>query len=299
MLDHTLPLLGIFLLGLMVKKFHWVQKEDGQVISLLLMNLIVPATIMNSISMAVIEPRLLLLPIAGVTVVLILLAISFLLVGLLGLRGGTKGAFLVSFPTLECGSIGYAVMSAAFGPVGLTSIALFDLGNACCFFLIIPIIASLFGQRTEQFHVASVLKQIARTPLLWAFVIGVLLNVSHIHIAVVSNLLSMIASSLLFLIMFFIGLEFECSFPSLLLPSLAMYLKMAIGISVGLMIAVLFGLTGIERIAVVLAASLPASLLTVIVAKESKLDGRFVASMLSLALPVSIAVCLIFTLIPS
>ena len=298
MLEHTLPLLGIFLLGYLSKRLRWIQKEDGRIISTMLMTLLVPAAIINSISNAVIEPRLLFLPLAGVTVVLILLGIGFLLVPLLGLRGETKGAFLVSFPTLECGSIGYAVMSAAFGTAGLTSIVLFDLGNACCFFLVIPVLASLFGRRTEPFRWAIVLKQMMSTPLLWAFAIGVVLNVSHVHIAVLSNMLTIVASSLLFLIMFFIGLEFECSSSSLVLPSLAMYLKMGIGISVGVLVSLLFGLTGVERIAVVLASSLPASLLTVIIAKESKLDSQFVTSLLSLALPVSIAVSLIFSVLP-
>ena len=298
MLDRTLPLLGIFLLGFGLKKFTGIQKEDGRIISTLLMTILVPATILNSISTAVIEPQFVLLPVAGVTVDLILLAISVLLVPLLGLQGGTKGAFLVSFSTLECGSLGYAVMSAAFGSAGLTSIALFDVGNACYFFVMIPMLASLLGQQRERFQVTSLLKQIASTPLLWAFAVGVLLNVWHVHIAVFSNLLSMAASSLLFLMMFFIGLEFECSFSSLKLPGLVMYLKMGIGISVGLLVSLLFGLTGVQRIAVVLAASLPASLLTVVVTKERGLDGGFVVSMLSLALPASIVVSLIFTLMP-
>jgi hypothetical protein len=67
----------------------------------LLMTILVPATIINSISTAVIEPQLLLFPVAGMTVVLTLLGIGFLLVPLLGLRGGTRGAFLLSFPTNE------------------------------------------------------------------------------------------------------------------------------------------------------------------------------------------------------
>jgi predicted permease len=298
MLEKTLPLLLIFLMGFGVKKLKWVQKEDGRIISNLLMTILVPAAIIHSTSNAVMEPRLLLLPLAGITVVLTLLGIGFLLVPLLGLRGGTKGAFLVSFPTMECGSIGYAVMSAAFGTKGLTFIALFDLGNAFCFFLIIPVLASLFGQRAETVRVSTILKQIVSTPLVWAFAVGMTLNVSHIHMAVLSNLLSTVSASLLFLIMFLVGLEFECTFSSLVLPSLAMYLKIGIGISVGVLVSLLFGFTGVERIAVVLAASLPASLLTVIVAKESGLDGQFVAAMLSLALPVSIAVSLIFTVLP-
>jgi predicted permease len=298
MLEKTLPLLLIFLIGFGLKKLKWVQKEDGHIISKLLMTILVPATIINSISTAVIEPRLLLLPLAGITVALSLLGIGFLLTPLLGLRGGTKGAFLVSFPTMECGTIGYAVMSAAFGTKGLAFIALFDLGNALCFFLVTPVLTSLLGQRTETFRLSTVLKQIMSMPLMWAFAVGLALNVSHVHIAVLSNLLSTVSSSLLFLIMFLVGLEFECSFSSLVLPSLAMYLKIGIGISVGVLVSLVFGFTGVERIAVVLAASLPASLLTIIVAKESRLDGQFVASVLSLALPVSIAVSLIFTMIP-
>jgi malate permease and related proteins len=297
MLEKTLPLLGIFLIGYGLKKLKLIQKEDGHILSKLLMIILVPATILNSISTAVIEPEFLLLPLAGVAVLLTLLAIGFLLVPVLGLRGGTKGAFLISFPTMECGSIGYAVMSAAFGTRGLTFIALFDLGNAFCFFLVIPVLASLFGQ-TEKFRLWAMLRQLAGTPLLWAFVIGVVLNVSHLHLAILSNLLSMVAASLLFLIMLLVGLEFEWSFSSLALPSLAMYLKLGSGISVGFLISLIFGFTGVERIAVVLAASLPASLLTVIVAKENQLDGQFVASMLSLALPVSLAVSLIFTVMP-
>jgi len=57
---------------------------------------------------------------------------------------------------------------------------------------------------------------------------------------------------------------------------------------VGVSISLLFGFTGMTRIAVVLGASLPASLLTVVYARENDLDAQFLASMLSLALPVSL-----------
>ena len=297
MLDKTLPLLAIFLIGFGFKKLNVVQKEDGRILSKLLMLLLIPATIIHAIATAVIAPRLLLLPLAGIIVVLILLGIGFFLAPLLGLRGGTKGAFLVSFPTMECGSIGYAVMAAAYGTAGLTAIVLFDLGHALLFFLLIPVLASLFGQG-EHMRLRTALKQLISTPLLWAFAIGVVLNISHLHLPLLSNLLSMVTASLLFLIMFLVGLEFEWSFSSLVLPGLAMYLKMGIGMSVGVLVSLLFGFSGVERIAVVLAASLPASLLTVIVAKENQLDGQFVASMLSIALPVSIAVSLLFTVVP-
>jgi hypothetical protein len=57
---------------------------------------------------------------------------------------------------------------------------------------------------------------------------------------------------------------------------------------VDLLISLVFGFTGTERIAVVLGASLPASLMTVVYAKENELDVQFLVSMLSIALPTSI-----------
>ena len=67
-----------------------------------------------------------------------------------------------------------------------------------------------------------------------------------------------------------------------------MYPKMAIGVSLVLLVSLLFGLSGVEQIAVVLGSSLPASLMTVVYAKKYELDAQFLASMLSLALPTAI-----------
>ncbi len=169
MLEKTLPLLVIVLLGFGFKQLTWVQQADGRILNTLLMTLVVPATILTSLSQVVIKPGLLLLPLAGIMVVLTLLGLGFLLAPLLGLAGGTRGAFLIAFPTLECGSIGYAVMSAAFGSRGLTAIVLFDLGQTCCLVLLIPVLASLLGQRGEPLGPGTILKQVTHTPLVWAF----------------------------------------------------------------------------------------------------------------------------------
>ena len=156
MFEKTFPLLAIFLLGFGLKKLKVIRKEDGRMLSTLLMTIVVPATIINSISTVVIEPQFVLLPLAGITVELTLLGIGFLLAPLLRLGEGAKGAFLISFPTMECGSIGYVVMSVVFGAGGLTSIVLFDLGNALCIFLLIPILASFLGQRKDTFRLSTV-----------------------------------------------------------------------------------------------------------------------------------------------
>jgi len=287
-LEKTLPILLIFLIGIALKKAGILRKDDGRMIGGLILNVVLPATIINALASTSISPSLFLLPLASIIVVVILLGLGFALAPILGLQGKTRAAFLISFPTLEVGSIGYAFMVAVYGTGGLTLIALFDLGDALFFFLFVPFLASVLGRPTERFRLSSALMQFLKNPVLWAYGVGIAFNFFHIQIPLLSNLFSTLSQALLLLIMLLIAVEFELSFSALTFPALAMYLKMAVGVTIGLLISLLFHFTGIEQVAVVLGSSLPASLMTVVYARENELDVQFLASMLSLAIPIAI-----------
>ena len=254
------------------------------------MSAVLPASVINAFSTATIDSRLLLLPLAGALVVALLLASSFLLAPILGLQGTTRAAFLVSLPTLEIGTIGYAVMSVVFGPSGLVQLALFDLGNALFFFTVVGLLAHALGKHAERFQFTAASMQLLKSPVIWGYLIGFVMNLAHNHIALLSNLLTSIAPALLLLIMMLVALEFEFSWSSLSLPTLTIYLKTAIGITLGCVVAALLGFTGVARIAIVMGSAMPASLCTMVYAKEHSLDTQFVASMLSFALPVAIII---------
>ena len=288
-LEKTLPILLIFLIGLMLKKAGILRKDDGRMMSGLILNVILPATIINSLSSTSISFRLLLLPLASIAVVVTLLGLGIALAPILGLQGKTRAAFLISFPTLEVGSIGYAFMVAVYGAEGLALIALFDLGDTLFFFLVVPFLASLLGCPTKSFRISDALVQFLKNPVLWAYAVGIALNCFHIQLPLLSNLFTALSQALLLFIMLLIASEFDLSFSALTFPVLAMYIKMAVGVTIGLLISLLFGLTGVEQVAVVLSSSLPASLMTVVYAREYELDAQFLASTLSLALPTAIA----------
>src|SRR5579859_3662998 len=292
-LEKTLPILLIFFIGLGLKRMKILRADHAPLISQLILHVVLPATIINSLSTTDLSPRLLLLPASATLVVVTLLGIAFLLAPILGLRGKTRGAFLMAFPTLELGSIGYAFMLAVYGVGGLTLIALFDLGNALFFFTIVSFLASVFGQPTERFRVSDALMKFAKNPVLWAYGVGVAFNLLHVHIGILSQLFATLSQALLLLIMLLMAIEFELKLAALAFPALAMYLKMAIGVAVGLLVSLLFHLTGVEQMAVILGSSVPASLMTLVYARENELDVKFLASMLSLALPTSIGFSLI------
>ena len=287
-LEKTLPLLLLFFVGLGLKRMRVLQPEHAPLLAQLILKVALPSTIIRSLSNTSLSPKVLLLPVAGVAIVTVLLGVGFVLAPLLGLQGKTRGAFLIAFPTLELGSIGYAFMLAVYGLDGLEKIALVDVGSGFFFFTVVAFLASALGRSGERFQFLVALKTFFLNPVIWAYGIGIGFNLLHIHIAVLSNLFTALSQALLFLIMLLIAVEFEVRLSSLTLPVLALYFKVCVGVIVGLLVCLLFGFTGVTRVAVVLAASLPSSLMTVVYAKENALDAQFLASQLSLALPVAI-----------
>jgi malate permease and related proteins len=287
-LEKTVPILFIFLIGLVLKKAGILRKEDGRMISGLILHVVLPATILNALASTAISPSLFLLPLAAIAVVILLLGLGFVLVPILGLRGKRRAAFLISFPTLEVGSIGYAFMMAVYGAGGLARIALFDLGNALFFFLVIPFLASALGPAPQRFSVLETFRQFLKNPVLWAYGVGLAWNHFHIQIPLLSNLFLALSQGLLLLILLLIAIEFELSFSSLTSSVLVMYLKTTMGVTIGLLISLLFGFRGMNLLVVVLGSSLPASLMTMVYARANEFDTQFLASMLSLALPTAI-----------
>jgi predicted permease len=285
MIENILPLLLIFSSSFFFKKKQIFQKQDGQAISKVLVNIAVPATIVNVLGSATITQRLLLFPLLGIMVVVAMLCIGYALSAVLHLPEKTKEAFIIAFPTLEGGTIGYALMFALFGKDGLVPFALFDLGNAACLFGLIFIIASSLGQGKQQVHPATGLLRLVKSPIIWAFVAGLLMNVFHIHVDALSVLVEMVSPVTLPLIMITLALECEPSFSSFRLSALTVVLKTGTGLLIGIAVTLLLHLRGVEQIAIIVGASLPASLLTLVYSSENNLDSQFVANLLSLAWP--------------
>jgi predicted permease len=285
LIDKIIPLFMIFGIILVLKQKHFFHKQDGQVIGKMLANLVIPSTILNAFSTVTFDKQLFLLPVLGAIVVLCMLGIGFLLSTILDLPRTTRGAFIISFPTLEGGTVGYVLMLAVFGKNGLVPIALFDLGNAFAFFGVIFFVAYSLGKGREKLNLASGLLQLCKSPIIWSFIAGILLNVLHIHMDAFSALVDTISQATLLLIMVMLALEFEPSFATLRLPLLTIMLKTAIGFSIGVAATFLLHIRGVEQIAIIIGASLPASLLTLVFSSENSLDSQFVANLLSMALP--------------
>ncbi len=282
-LEKTLPLIIIFFVGYFLKKRGVLKKEDSKTFGKLLINLIVPVIIIDSFSSIRLESELFYLPVAGFLAVSILTILGFLFAYILKLKDKTRGAFIMTFPTLEGGTIGYAFMLSAFGELGLSRIVLFDIANALFLFTVVYFLSCYFGD--GKANIKSAFSKIVKAPLIWAIFIGLFLNIVGFQNVIVQNLFDIIGGSVLVLIMLMLALSFEPSLSSIKFPFTEILLKTVAGLFVGLLLSGLFGFSGVERAAVIIGASLPPSFITLIFSQENNLDNKYVANLLSISIP--------------
>lgn len=285
--EKTLPLLIIFFLGYVLKRLGVFNKNDSGSYSKLIVYVVVPALALKVFSTLDIDRQLILLPIAAIIFVTLMLASAFLL-GLFVKDKGIRNTLYILLPTLEGGGIAYPIMLMVFGETGLSRTVLFDAGNALFLFTVVYLIASRCNRHSKGFMDA--LKRVVRLPVLYAIALGIVLNNFNVTPDVFLGLLDTIFASLIFVIMFMLGIDFKINKDYLKIGTLVTLLKTFLGLLFGFFIVKLFGFTGIEKTAVLVMSVLPSSILTVAYAKENKMNVEFIANVFSLAIPFSLVV---------
>ncbi len=285
-LAKILPMILLFFAGYILKRLGILEKKDAKVLTNLLIYLIVPIVIINAVSKANITKDLLLLPVSAVIIVICLILSGFLIARFLNLRTKTKGVFIISFATFEGGTIGYSFMLAAFGEAGLSRIVIFDFGQIIIAFTLVYFIACRFGNSNAK--VSESIKKTIRSPLIWSIVIGLILNMIGFDNAFVNNFFDVTSGALLFAVMVMLGLEFQPVLSHFKLPAITILLKTVVGLSLGYIVSIIFGFTGVERAAVLVMSSLAPSILVIAFSEQNGLDTEYAANLLSIAIPFSI-----------
>jgi predicted permease len=281
-----LPLILVCLLGYGLKRLGLLNPHDASTIGKLLSTLALPALILRALITAPLTIELIYLPLSAFIVVLGLTAVGLLLAHCLPWDRPTKGSLATTFPTFEGGAVGYPLMLLAFGEVGLSLIVLFDLAQAMYLLTVVYSLSTWFGK--ADITPGDILKKLFRTPFFWAIILGLALNPVGITHGPFLEFLDIIAQSFLLLILLLLSLEFQVErrfLPQFVGLSL---LKAACGLGLGWLAASLFGLHGVERIAVLVGAAMPPSMLTLLFAKENQLNTRFAAGYVSVAIPVAL-----------
>ena len=290
MLEKILPLVIIFFAGYLLKKLKVLGSGDTKVLGKLLANLVLPAIVFKSLYTAQLEPNLLYLPLAAFLVVSSLTLIAWLSLRFFNCDRIRQGALLITYPTFEGGAIGYPFMFLTFGELGLSRIVLFDLAQVVFLFTVVYFISCQFGQ--AKFEIKQGVGNLLKTPIIWAIVLAIVFKTMGFQSSLLLDSLSIMENSFFFLVLILLSLEFHLDLSYFKLCLFTTLAKTFCGAGLGWIAAIIFGFTGVEKIAVIVGSSLPPSMLTLIFAEKNNLDTKFVANLLSIALPFS---CLFLT----
>ncbi len=182
----TLPLLLIFFFVL--KKMRILKKEWSGPLSFIGFNIGLSSLIFLAFLQAPISTNTLLNPFIGFLFSCSLFIIGFLMLKVFKIPENRKPIFISSLVTLEGGSIGYPFFIAIFGAKNLPQIALLDLGMAIFAFTILTF---YFYRATNQAEkkLGRQFIEILKIPIIWAMVIGLILNLLGVNRAISSSVI--------------------------------------------------------------------------------------------------------------
>ncbi|PSN18288.1 hypothetical protein C7271_13290, partial [filamentous cyanobacterium CCP5] len=250
--------------------------------------LALPAIILKALITATITPDLIYLPISALLVAIAMTLIGLLWVRALGWPRPTAGALVTAFPSCEGGSVGYPLMLLAFGELGLSRIVLYDLVQAVFLLTVLYCLSAWYGQAGVSGRAIAL--QLARTPFFWAIVLGLMFNLTGMRNPVLLDLLDIVGSGFLLLMLLLLSLEFQVSQSALGMHLGLAALKTTCGLALGWGAVQLFGLEGVNRAAVIVGATLPPSMLTILFARENHLDTQFAVGLVSVGIPFALVV---------
>lgn len=291
-----LPILIIFFLGFTLRKVSFFTKDHADFMLKLVFYIALPALIILSFSKASLTWNDMLLPLFAFIIMAVIFCIAYAISKTITLEPKQKGVFFIASLVMNVGFL-LPFVIAVFGEQGLAKISLFDFGNGLLTFTFAYAVAYRYGNPGEK-KTKIMLKKFLMIPPIWAIVIGLALNLSHIQIPdAFRSLCTTLGNMTSPLIMLALGIYFT---PRLLhiKPAIGITLiRMGIGLILGIILTKIFTLDPLSEKIVLLAAAAPVGYNTLTFSGIENLDKEYAASIISFSILVGIILTPILLLV--
>ncbi|MBT3424266.1 MAG: AEC family transporter [Bacteroidetes bacterium] len=285
-LIKILPVILIFLLGYVLKILKVLSLKEGDMLIKVIFNFSLPALILHSISSLALTLELMYLPLCSLIVIIIAYFISLLSGKALKLKKTTLGTFIIGAMILNSGFLIPFIMSA-FGEDGLARLLLFDFTNGILVFTFIYYQAVKYGGTNGEHKTLT--KKFLRSAPLWALLIAMLLNLSHTSFPIpIKSFLKISGDMTIPLMMLSLGIFFNPKLHKAKLVAVGIFIRMGIGLGLGILLSYLFNLDGLNRIIVIIGSAAPIGFNTLTFASLEDLDKEFAASLVSASILIGI-----------
>lgn len=273
-------------IGWGLKRIGFLGPADIEVLNKVIIYVSLPALIFLAVQRADLSLSVAKFPLFAIVIMLLTLIVAFAAGYLLKLPPKLKGAFLLVTVMGNTGYLGFPMTIGLFGQQNLVKSVFYDFGTVALLFTVGIMIAGYFG---DPEHKMNVLKEFAMFPSVLALVAGLCFNPLPLPGFIITTL-DYLGQATVPVIMLTVGLTLEAKRIGKYAAPLAAMLAIKLVLSpiFGYLAAAAGGLSGVDLGVVVLEASMPAVMLSLVVGLKYKLDTEFT----SLAILVSIIVSL-------
>ena len=230
-----------------------------------------------------------------VSIVLTMGVITYLMGSLFKIERPILMTILITSMFANTGNYGLPLVSFAFGEDALPYAAIYFVTTTFLFFSVGVFLASL-----GHMNVRDAALGLFKIPVLYAVLLAVLINIFQVKIPTpVLRTVDLAAGGSIPLMLILLGVELsrvEVS-ANLRALQLSVALRLLVAPLIALSIAMLFGMQGLVRGAVVTQASMPSIVSSAVLAMEYQLDSKFVTAVIfisTLLSPLTLTPLLVF-----
>jgi len=282
MVPIQIILLTIISIGYVTKRLEVFKKEDAQPFSTVLIDLMLPALIIATFSKIDITSQLGLMSLSSFIILSVLLIFGWVVAKKYERK--TSKTFTLLMGTYWGATLAFPFILGTFGEEGFKIFVFYDVVQALFMSTIIPFIAE--GKQSSF----AGLKKLIKNPLFISLVIALSFNLFKISTPFTDELFTLISKGIVFIGLLIVGLNLELHVEQWKKPLFIISTKIILGFILGIILATAFGFSGLHRTILLLAATLPPSLMAMIFSQKYHLDKKLAANTLTLALPISIVV---------
>lgn len=290
-LMQILPLVGMFILGVALRRFGLVQERYSSWILRFVFYVILPAIIFLAVMKITLDSSVIFLAIFPPVIMSVTIAVTLIL----------RKSILRSVKTKTFASLlaGAAITNQGFlvpfvGPIygsdGLARLAIIDC------FTVIMIFSLIYGVVAIQGHghhpkKRTTLYKVLSAPALWAFIVGLTFRLSGGRLpSSIMNLFPYFALSLALILLLVVGIKFRPHLKNPLLFFIEIGLRFLLGAVVGVVFVKLFQLQGVDAQIILIASMAPIGMNSITLAEVEKLDVDFAVSSVTSGLLIGLIV---------
>ncbi|MDZ4120922.1 MAG: AEC family transporter, partial [Candidatus Cloacimonadaceae bacterium] len=268
------------------KRIKLLKKEDAAVMLKLVLSVTLPALTILSIYKASLTLNMAFIPVSAMLVVFIMYGISSLFGSLVKMPRTTFGSFLVGTMIMNT-AFSLPFFWAAFENEGLARASLFDIGNTILIFTFTYYNAIKYGENSKSDRIDW--SKFLRLPPLWGMAIAFVIKGMRVTIPDAGlNFLNLLGQPTTPLIMLALGLYFEPQLKNIGRASVAIFIRMGLGLMIGWLLATVFGLQGVSRTVVIVNSATPIGFNTLIFANLENMDREFAATIVSISILIAL-----------